>query len=195
MGVKYMQVTGKIGADSPAGWIGYVDELHKMAYVKKFQVFASEDYPDQNSTVAAYTDGELPYLEMEVMSPLRQIGPGQSYSFTIDWYACAASGPLTDCTATGVVTQPLKLQKVQGKPDPVLTGRFGVFYKGSARLLFRDKKGAEREYKKVAVTPEKPLEFAEPIHLDGGTQELLLQIVNENGKAFDNDMLAKLKVK
>ena len=194
MGVTYLQNVGKIGADSPGGWIAYVDELHSKVYVKRFEVFPDEDYPDQDSTVAVYTDGELPYIEMEVMGPVREIPPGESYTFDIDWYSCSCNGPIRDCTDTGVIAQPLAL-KEQADQDPVLTGKFGIFYRGSARVLLLDDKGQAREYKKVPVSPAQPLELNEPLSLDDTVQKIVLQIVNENGQPFSEKPLAELKVK
>ena len=47
---SYGGQTGKIGADSVDGWIAYVDELHKMAFAKTFEVTPGATYPDQGST-------------------------------------------------------------------------------------------------------------------------------------------------
>jgi hypothetical protein len=82
---EYRGMSGKIGADSRAGWmVGVVDDL---AYIKRFPPRrAGATYPDKGSTVEVYTsDKSLPYIEMEVLSPIVHLEPGKETTYTETW--------------------------------------------------------------------------------------------------------------
>ncbi len=193
MGVVYKHQKGKIGADSMDGWIAYVDELHHYVYVKRFEVFTDEDYPDRGCTVEVYTDGDKPYMEVEVLGPLRELMPDESYSFTVDWFATRCNGPILSCTEAGVVSQPLKLTQ-QPDRDPVLSGKFGVFHEGKARILFINAQGAATEYKQIDVTPMTPLELGEPVAVPDGTKSIAVQILNAAGTPIAPGFLSEVKL-
>ncbi len=88
--VKYDGSEGKLGADSPSGWIAY--QYQNLTYLKKFQYFPGEKYPDDGCTVEVWANTEPPYVEVEVLSPLKTLEPGQSYIFTEDWYLYETPG-------------------------------------------------------------------------------------------------------
>ena len=69
MGVVYHRKEAKVGADSKAGWLCYVDRLGGYAYVKKFVFQAGKTYPDSGSSVEVYTSGTTTFLEEEVIGP------------------------------------------------------------------------------------------------------------------------------
>ncbi|MFQ6099306.1 MAG: DUF4380 domain-containing protein [Armatimonadota bacterium] len=180
MGVAYAMQQGKIGADSVAGWIAYVDELHEYAYVKRFAVEKGRKYPDEGSTVEVWCSGDLPYMEVEVLSPLTQIEPGNSFSRTIEWYACRCGGPIVACTDVGVVQQPLKIDRGPDKTE--LSGRFGVFLPGTVEITFQDAK--EREIsvaRSLSVSPDKVLELKQVVTVPEDAHRVVLQVVNEAG--------------
>lgn len=132
--VRYRGETGKVGADSFSGWIAYADARHQVVFVKTFEVFPSEEYPDNGSTVEVYTDGQLPYLEVEVLSPLRQLAPGESYTFTENWYAARCPTPVVAANGVGVISTPFTAQATAGTVQ--LKGTFGVFHEGTASFAF-----------------------------------------------------------
>jgi hypothetical protein len=141
MGVQYLGETGKIGADSLGGWIAYADQRHKVVYVKTFQVETGEqvEYPDNGSTVEVYTSGDLPYMEVEVLSPIRELQPGESYTFTENWYAATCPGPILAVNEVGLVNTPLTAQSLENTVR--LRGTFGVFQEGKASFAFYDQEG------------------------------------------------------
>jgi hypothetical protein len=79
--VQYQGKCGKLGAASP-GWIAYSKD--NIVFTKKFTYFPNENYPDNNSSVEVFTSNN--YVETEVLSPIKDLKPGQKYSFTQNWY-------------------------------------------------------------------------------------------------------------
>lgn len=91
---EYRGVSGKIGADSPAGWmVGVVGDL---AYIKRFPPRRDgATYPDKGSTVEVYTnDKSLPYIEMEVLGPLVHLEPGEETAYSETWTVAKLSQPI-----------------------------------------------------------------------------------------------------
>jgi hypothetical protein len=91
---EYQGVSGKIGADSPSGWmVGVVGDL---AYIKRFpKRRGGASYPDQDSTVEVYTsDKTLSYIEMEVLGPLVRLEPGEETSYPETWALAKLSHPI-----------------------------------------------------------------------------------------------------
>ncbi|MFQ6133914.1 MAG: DUF4380 domain-containing protein [Armatimonadota bacterium] len=180
VGVKYLHQTGKIGADSQAGWITYVDEKHQYTYAKRFRVDRTGNYPDKGSTVEVYTSGDLSYMEVEVLSPLTTLKPGDSFSFTTDWYAGRCGGPTLDCTNVGVTQKALELGQSQGRT--VLTGTFGVFLPGKLEIIFQDDAGQELSTAaSIEVDPDKVVELKQPVSVSQEATRIALQVVNELG--------------
>lgn len=180
MGVKYLGQKGKIGADSVAGWIAYVDEAHEYCYVKRFAVEKLGKYPDEGSTVEVYCSGDKSYLEVEVLGPLTTIAPGDSFSFTTDWYAARCGGPIIDCSEVGVTKEPLTLGEAAGKT--VLKGAFGVFLPGTIHIVFQDRAGDElTRTGRLSVNPEKVLELSQTVTVPQDAAQVALELLNELG--------------
>ena len=180
MGVTYQHQTGKIGADSQAGWVTYVDEKHDYTYAKRFRAERTGNYPDKGCTVEVYTSGGLSYMEVEVLSPLTTLKPGDSFSFTTDWYATHCGGPTLDCTSVGLTQKPLDLGQAQGRQ--VLTGAFGVFLPGTLEIIFQDDAGKELSTAaSLQVDPDKLVELKQPVSVPKGATRVALQVVNQAG--------------
>lgn len=81
----------KIGAGNKQGWLGY--RLRDLAFLKSFSHEAGE-YPDMNSNCEIYTDGS--FVELESLSPLRLIEPGESVTHEERWIVKAAVGNGSD---------------------------------------------------------------------------------------------------
>ena len=71
----------KIGALTPAGWLAYVRD--ETMLFKRFSQDTSATYPDNNSNVELFTNNY--FLELETLSPLVQIQPGQTIVHTEFW--------------------------------------------------------------------------------------------------------------
>jgi hypothetical protein len=91
---EYQGVSGKIGADSPSGWM--VGVAGDLAYIKRFpKRRAGASYPDKGSTVEVYTsDKTLSYIEMEVLGPLVRLESGEETSYPETWALAKLSHPI-----------------------------------------------------------------------------------------------------
>ena len=143
---------GKVGLDSPAGWIAFFGGEAGFAFVERFTHEPGADYPDDGATVEVWTVGagqvgNLNYehsgiylMETEVLSPLRTIPPGESTSFSIEWAACRLPGPAVAVSEAGAAAAPLRAVRAGG--DYVrLTGALGAFDRGELRLVWLDAAG------------------------------------------------------
>lgn len=101
----YNYLVGKVGIDSPGGWLASVDGKTGHVFLQKYKYFPGKKYPDDCSVefwingagsyiaakklIEAEPDPEeTPYLlEMEILSPLVSLRPGQSYTFKTQWKA------------------------------------------------------------------------------------------------------------
>ncbi len=181
MQVSYHNETGKIGADSVAGWIAHVDEINEYAYIKRFQVHKPADYPDQGATVEVYTNGgDLSYMEVGVLSRLHTLQPGEEFSVTNEWYATKIGGPLRDTTELAAIREPLQLVPVGGGLH--LTGELGVFATGTLEIALVD--AADQPVAEPItrqVDPAAPVVLNETVASSYGAVKLSLTLENNNG--------------
>lgn len=72
----------KIGVDSAQGWAAYL--LDGTLYLKRFPHDPAGRYPDGGATIEIYSSAE--FLEVEQLSPLTTINPGEEIVFPEDWW-------------------------------------------------------------------------------------------------------------
>ena len=177
MRVHYERQVGKVGMDSPAGWVANVDGNSGYIFVQIFRYQAGCDYPD-GASVEYWTNGsgeifawgkqviqpesptENPYVvETELLSPRKNLQPGQSTSFDYEWRVARVGRgfPVLDCTAVGCTAEAFLAKRVN--PGVLgLSGRFGVFYAGTARVRLLDASGRQlSETAAVRISPDSPL--------------------------------------
>ncbi len=163
--VNYRYQVGKIGVDSPAGWVATVDGRSGAVFVQLFAFAKGQAYPD-NASVEFWHNGvgkihaykrdmvfpddprENPFVfESEVLSPFRELQPGETFTWTYEWRAATVGGdyPVLACNEAGLVAVPLKVVPLAGGSSGrcTITGRFGVFASGKAWVRFVDKGGGE----------------------------------------------------
>jgi hypothetical protein len=74
----------KIGGDSPLGWIA--SEKSGVRFEVSHKVEAKAHYPDDGCHLEIYTNPDpASYIEMELLSPLVMLSPGEKYSHTTRW--------------------------------------------------------------------------------------------------------------
>ncbi len=74
----------KYGTDSHAGWMAY--GIDGKLFVKKYGFSETQEYAEHyGQTNVFYTNRTL-FAEMEPISPLARLNPGEEYSYTEDWY-------------------------------------------------------------------------------------------------------------
>ena len=73
----------KIGLNSGEGWCAYINK--DVAFIKQFQYFDENEYPDLGSSIEVYTEGG--YLELETLGPLAILEPGDEVTHSEYWTA------------------------------------------------------------------------------------------------------------
>ncbi len=175
--VRFQPDNAKLFADSRAGWIAYVDLRDGYAYVKTFDVDHQGSYPDQGADVEVYVSNQN-YFEVEVLSPLVPLAAdGGSYTFTETWAASRTDGPVLDVNDLGLVNQPLS---VNG--DGLVSGRYGVFVVGMARLVVVDSEGSELlTSEQTLATPTQHLVIEEEFVLPENADRIDLLLEDASG--------------
>lgn len=180
--VIYKRETGKIGADSVAGWIAYVDGQGAFTYAKRFEVTPGANYPDGGCTVEVYTSGDLPYMEVEVLSPLYRLAPGENASFTQSWYATRLSGPIRKVTDEAAFRDHLAVKRDGNKV--IVGGTLGVFAPGKIRVMLVDDTGqvlgrpVEQQ-----VSPTTMVKLSQSVPLVAGAKAVRVTIEGAGGQA------------
>ncbi len=149
----YQWAIGKVGLDSPAGWIAFHQASQQAAFVEQFAYVPGGEYPDDGATVECWTVGagkvaNLDYadsgiylMETEVLGPLTDIEPGAAATFALEWGACRCAGAVVDVEPAGCAAEKL-VARMAG--DTVhLTGSFGVFDAGQLIVAWLDAGGKE----------------------------------------------------
>jgi len=208
MRVHYDYRVGKIGMDSSAGWIATLDATDGYVFVHRFTYEPGKAYPD-NASVEFWLNGQgelvawggevikmpespkdNPYLmESEVLSPFAELVPGQNYTFRYNWYAASvpAGSVVVSCDDIGVTCKPLSAELCNGKL--ILDGHFGIFYKGTAHLVFLDENDNEikKITDKVPVTPLRPfvlsqIKLAEDINVPENAEKITIYLYDAKGQ-------------
>ncbi len=196
LATTYQRRVGKVGLDCTAGWAAAMDEKTGHVFAEMFAWEKDRKYPD-DASVEFWLNGpgrivvggkavdipddpaETPsYLESEILSPLAEIKPGESYSFHLDWFAArvGGEGPISHCTAAGATRGRFQAELAGDRIK--LNGRFGVFHPGrlSIQLHDADSRHLVTHDPKIQVSPTTPvdLEFKVPVHADAASVVLVL---------------------
>jgi hypothetical protein len=180
MGVQYLGNVGKMGADCKAGWICFNDRTTGYAYAKTFTYQENKTYPDSNVSVQVYINGDLSFVEVEVLGPLVDLAPNDSTKLVENWYAARSLGPVLDVKAAGLVTK--KLTVLRSADSVTLTGTFGVFYSGKAKTQFFDASGAVvATADSVNVVPNDSLRIDRKLGVPAGAASLRVALFDAAG--------------
>ncbi len=177
-GCRFTPNSQKLFADPDKGWICYVDELNGDVFAKTFQVVDSAEYPDNGARVAVYMDARD--VEVEVTGQVEDIPAGGMISFPEDWYAAKVHGPILSVNSVGAVNSFLKLD------NKVITGNYGVFYAGKAKLIYLNNAGQKiGEGNDQSVSPLENFNLSESVTLPDSTKKVQLCIFDENGNLIN----------
>ena len=138
-GVQFKPEGKKIFADSPEGWIAYVDERDGYAFIKTFDIREGQDYPDDGAHNEVWINSEpTAYLEVEVVSPIWPIAANDGkITFVENWYAAHVYGPIIAANNVGAVAG--HLRRKTGTTE--LSGIYGIFYSGTAQIVYLNQSG------------------------------------------------------
>jgi len=184
---KYLWEIGKVGIDSPGGWIAFINNASGHAFAERFQYYRQGVYPDEGVSVECWTVGkgevanldyeesEIYLMETEVLSPLYEFEPGETRTFTIEWGVCRCPGPILAVSEAGCVGQSLSIDS--DRPDHHIKGVFGVFDPGDLFVSWLDKEGQVLESNAICrVSPINPVVLDEPVEIPADSAELVLSV-------------------
>lgn len=202
MRVHYQRRVGKIGIDSPAGWVATVDATDGYVFVHRFDYEQGKAYPD-NSSVEIWMNGlgefvawgdvnvmpedvkANPYnFESEVISPYANLKPGEEYTYNYQWYSAKIPSGLgvVGCSDVGVVCE--GLAAVSNGESIKITGKFGVFYKGSLSVHYLNVMGKNIYTETISpqVSPSMAIDLSETIPVVKKTAFISLHLYDSNGR-------------
>jgi hypothetical protein len=154
--VDYQYLVGKIGLDANANWVAFINRENGKVFVMRYTYMSDHIYPE-NTSVHIWIQGrgmfysrnrvvELendkkknpPYIEMELLSPLQEMQPGDRLHFDYRMQACTvpAIGGIALVNDFGVISSPLKISGHEGKIS--VSGKYGVFADGKLFLKYLD---------------------------------------------------------
>lgn len=182
MQVSYGFETSKIGADVAGGWMAYVDDIHQYAFVQRFGAQSLAEYPDQGANVEVYTSGEeFAYMEMATLSQLYTLQPGETKSYSQQWYATSLAGPIRETTELAAIRQPLRLEDTDKGLQ--LTGELGIFAPGTLEINLVD--DADRPVGEpiatVTVSPAQTVVLDQIVTPQPEASAVALRLVNDRG--------------
>jgi len=95
----------KLGASVKDGWAAYVRD--GVCFVKRFDYLEGELYPDGGCSVETYTNSDPNMLELETLSPLTPLEPGEVLEHVEHWFLFKGLPPIEDEAAVARHVLPL----------------------------------------------------------------------------------------
>jgi hypothetical protein len=175
-GVQFTPDDSKIFADPPERWVCYVDERDSMAYAKTFPIFEEEEYTDGGARVEVWNNSNPFYFEVEVLSPLVDLDAnGGQYTFTEEWWAAKAHGPIRGVNRVGAIVTRLALTSDTHE----LSGEYGIFHRGTAQIVFLNESNSVLTEGEVhQVTPLKMFSFQEIVTIPENAKRVGVRIMD-----------------
>jgi Domain of unknown function (DUF4380) len=197
--LKYQDQVAKFAVQANQGWFASLDRAGECALAETFPISAGARYPDSAATafwisgqgtftlhgdrmdMGTVVGGCDPHVETEIMSPLTELAPGESFEFRTAWHAAAIdSDEIAAVSSAGVVGTPLAL--TPGSPAR-FTGSFGVFWLAKLRMIAYDR--ASRivgTFDLGDVSPCQPIRLDRIIELPDHTARCSLILFDRNGE-------------
>lgn len=185
----YQWQIGKVGIDSPAGWIAFSNAAEGYGFAERFTFDPSGEYPDEGVTVEVWTIGagevgnlnyegtDIYLMEVEILSPLITIPSGEQAHFTLEWGTCRADAPIVDVSEAGCLTIPLAVTHLtDGYVQVTATG--GVFERGILQLVWQDATGATLRVDPVGtVDPLSAISLDQVVQPPANARQAMLQVI------------------
>ena len=197
--VKYQDQVAKLAVEASQGWFASLDHARGYALAETFRIAPGARYPDgapsafwisgrgtftlhgDRVDMGALPGGCDPHVETEIMSPLTQLAPGESFQFRTAWHAAALdSDQIAAVSPAGIIGAPLAVRP--GSPA-CFTGSFGVFWVAKLRLMAYDR--ASRivgTFDLGEVNPCQPVRLDRALDLPHQTARCSLILFDRNGE-------------
>lgn len=153
--VKYHDQVAKLAVEANRGWFASLDHARGYALAGTFPITPGVRYPDGapaafwisgHGTFTLHGDrvdmggvpgGCDPHVETEIMSPLTELAPGESFEFRTAWHAAAIDAvEIAEVSPAGIIGT--RLAVALGSPAR-FTGSFGVFWVAKLRMIAYDR--------------------------------------------------------
>lgn len=202
--LQFQYLIGKINSDSDLGWVAYINRTNGKVYVNFFETEPAQKYPD-HSTVQIWTQGRgmiysrdkikefpndviqnPPYLEIELLSPLKSIEPQQKvfFSYQIGVSTIALGDSIQHVDKDRITCVPLKFS-AEGEFLWV-EASYGFFEEKMMELNIQDEKNGKIYYQeRFVVNPKSPLKIDRKIEIGDFKEEHLLVMLTENNNRVD----------
>jgi hypothetical protein len=189
--VSFQRQEGRIGADTYAGWLAYVDEEHEFAFVQRFAPAKLSDYPEQGSTVIVETSGKQAYMTTGVCTPVTSLKPGESLEMSMDWFATRVGGPVVATSDVAAIREPLKVVRENDKTK--ITGNLGVLLPGNLAFILQDAEGkAIGQPTTLKVSPAEVVKLAQELPAEAQAKTVVIELQNDSGTPLGE--IAKLSL-
>ena len=157
--VDYNYIIGKVGANTDGNWVAYVDKQNGKTLVAMAEYVQGAQYPS-NTNVQIWTSGKgaifsrgvlrianddrvnnPPYMEVELLSPLKTIAKGEKVEYTYFMKACTipAGDSVKSVVENIVISKNLSLEKCAD--SIMVSAKLGSFTKG--KVVLKSKSGCQ----------------------------------------------------
>lgn len=186
LAIHYAAEQFKIASHAEQWWIAAVDHDTGWTYVKVFDADSHARHVDGNGPIEVYGSfmtepAGQPFVEMELLGGIRRCARGESVRHRESWYACICKGPVLEFSPAGVVCEQLAAVRQGGGCR--VTGRFGVFRLGTARLRLVD--GDDKTLwlsEPMTVDPRVEFRLDASVPPQKKTTKIILEITNQGGE-------------
>ena len=210
--LHWLYLQGEVWVDSPGSWLAVVDGATHFAMVERFHFQSGPDYPGKASVIF-YKNGpavdvdnhgvpvvrtsadDVPfYMEAELNSPMEQLKPGESYTFSTEWFPTRMGSNFKNAAEAGVIGEPLAISVSSANADVVtLTGSFGVFFAGKLVARLYDGGGSEVGAVPLeSVIPVDMVELNQAIRISNATAKVSIHLIDRSG--VDRGSLGEVRV-
>ncbi|MCC6443233.1 MAG: hypothetical protein IT210_07230 [Armatimonadetes bacterium] len=191
---------GKWALAPAVGWLAVAHRQRQAIFTQLFEPSPRGAYPGKASATVRVNgagrfaeggkdieiDEDLartpPYLETEIFSPYTGLGPGESLAFTVVWGLTKGSSYIVRAGPAGVVHMPLAVWPSAHRVT--VTGIFGSFYAGSARLVFENDAGFRLGTQDLGtVTPMQARAVSASASPPAGTARISVEALDDSGSA------------
>ncbi len=184
--VKYDDQVAKLAVEANQGWFASLDRARGVVLAETFPVTPGASYPDgapvafwisgrgtftihgDRIDMSAGAGGCDPHVETEIMSPLTDLEPGDSFQLRTAWHVAAIDAQeIVSVNHCGAIGAPLMVQP--GSPAR-FTGSYGSFWDANLELFAYDRASQiVGAFDLGGVNPRRPVRLDQNISVPSGT--------------------------